>query len=213
MSEGEDALCGMRKATGPMIRRRTFVAGGLGALCLASLGAGVRILPAQALVRPPGAQDEQAFLGACIRCDRCRSVCPQHAIALSRMEDGFLVARTPKMQFDRGFCTTCDGEYRCAAVCPTEAIKPGFDMTVDAIGIAVINVEECLLYRGASSACSKQCAQACPYDAIAQDEQGGIAVDEGRCNGCGACELACPSTSYGATTTSGKRGISVERGQ
>ncbi len=36
--------------------------------------------------------------------------------------------------------------------------------------------------------------EACSYDARSLDEESGIAVvDEFKCQGCGACQVACPS--------------------
>lgn len=195
---------------GVSLSRRGFVAGGLAAASVFALGGIASACPTQTPIRPPGAQDEAAFLGACIRCDRCRSVCPEHAIVLAKLEEGVIAARTPKMEFREGFCTTCDGEYRCAAVCPTQAIAPGFDMLTQAIGTAVVDERECLLYRGVSSACSKQCVTACPYEALSFADDVGLRVDEALCNGCGACEATCPSSSYGGSTGSSRKGINVE---
>lgn len=191
------------------VTRRGFVAGSVGAAALLALGGAAAVAPADALVRPPGAQDEDLFLGACIRCDRCMSVCPERAIVLAKLEDGLLAARTPKMGFRAGYCTMCEGGYLCAQVCPTGAIRVGFDDMRDKMGMAVVDYAECLLYRGVSGACSKQCVAACPYGALAYSDAGGLVVDEGKCNGCGACELACPSASYGGSTGNSHRGINV----
>ena len=161
-------------------------------------------------MRPPGAQDEARLWGACIKCDRCRSVCPEGVIDVAHLEDGLVNARTPVMDFKKGYCTFCDGAYKCAEVCPTEAIRFGFDPACDKIGMAVVDSEECLLYRSGSGRCSKECIDACAYEALSIDDSGHLRVDVDACNGCGACEHACPSSSYGSYTGSSRRGINIE---
>lgn len=191
--------------------RRSFVAGTLGVASLFVLGGAGKALAGQrTLIRPPGAQDEARLWGACIKCDRCRSVCPEDVIDVAHLEDGFVNARTPVMDFKKGYCTFCDGAYKCAEVCPTEAIRFGFDPACDKVGMAVVDSEECLLYRSGSGRCSKECIDACAYEALSVDDAGRLHVDVDACNGCGACEHACPSSSYGSYTGSSRRGINIE---
>ena len=195
----------------PAFGRRAFVVGAVGVAALFAVGGvGKAIAGERALLRPPGAQDDQRLLGACIKCDRCRSVCPENVIDVAHLEDGLVNARTPKMNFHRGYCTFCEGEYRCATVCPTSAIAFGFDEASDKIGVAAIDSEQCLLFRSGSGKCSRECVSACAYDALSTDDAGRIVVDESKCNGCGACEYECPSASYGSFTGSLRRGINVE---
>ncbi|MCD8316918.1 MAG: 4Fe-4S binding protein, partial [Eggerthellaceae bacterium] len=81
------------------MKRRDFILGcGVFAGLLVIGGLGVAT-PAEALVRPPGAQDESQFLALCTRCDRCRSVCPTEAIAPVAFEGGLASIRTPMMNF------------------------------------------------------------------------------------------------------------------
>ena len=191
--------------------RRMFVAGALSVASLFALGgAGKALAGQQVPMRPPGAQDEARLWGACIKCDRCRSVCPEGVIDVAHLEDGLVNARTPVMDFKKGYCTFCDGAYKCAEVCPTEAIRFGFDPACDKIGMAVVDSEECLLYRSGSGRCSKECIDACAYEALSIDDSGHLRVDVDACNGCGACEHACPSSSYGSYTGSSRRGINIE---
>jgi len=154
------------------------------------------------LLRPPGAQDEDAFIGLCIKCDRCRSVCPHDCVGVGRLEDGLISARTPVMDFHRGLCDFCD---RCREVCPTGAIG-GFDKDVDKIGIAVIREDRCVAWKNPGT-CVK-CEDACEYDAVSIVD-GIPVVDEERCNGCGACEFACPALVYTSLSDGSDRGIVV----
>lgn len=191
----------------PSISRRSLIEGACGIAALAAIG-GVSIMGSpEGVLRPPGAQDEGTLLARCIRCDRCRSVCPHGAIDVATLEDGIVHARTPKMNFNRGYCDFCEGEYRCAEACPTEAIVR-FDERSDKIGVAKIDAENCLLWRS-GGVCSKRCIEACLYDALSIDLNGFLVVDESRCNGCGACQYVCPSASYQAYNGSNARGINV----
>ncbi len=90
------------------LSRRSLVAGGaLAAASFALGGAATALDGGQALLRPPGAQDEERFRALCLKCDRCRSVCPQGCIRTGVLEDGLLNWRTPVMDFRRGLCDFC----------------------------------------------------------------------------------------------------------
>lgn len=209
--ERGESNAGVNEATRRSISRRSLVVGGAGIVGMLAVGGVGRALAGETeLLRPPGAQDEALLHGSCIKCDRCRSVCPEQVIDVAHLEDGLVNARTPKMNFHKGFCTFCDGAFKCAEVCPTSAISFGFDPRSCKIGIAVLDESQCLLFRSGSGRCSRECIAACAYDAIHDDGAGRIVVSEQACNGCGACEHACPSASYGGFTGSRLRGINVE---
>ncbi|WP_314921164.1 4Fe-4S dicluster domain-containing protein [Slackia exigua] len=184
------------------ILRRTFFYAIGGIAALAATGA-VGVAHGEGdLLRPPGGQDESAFLAGCIRCDKCRSICPTNCVRPGVLEDGFVAYRTPKIDFHRGYCTFCN---KCIEVCPIKCLA-AFDPVENKIGLAVIDRVECLAYKG--SGC-QVCVDACQYGAISLDEAGRPVVNTGLCNGCGQCEYECPSASYGSYSGSGVRGINV----
>ena len=198
-----------KRVTSRVVSRRSVVEGVACAGVVLALGGAVRAFAGtEELLRPPGAQDEQRLIARCIRCDRCREACPTGAIGVGKLADGVLNARTPRMDFRSGACDMCEGRYRCAAACPTGAIG-AFDQSGDAIGVAVVDVGVCQLY-GYSAHCSAPCISSCAYGALSLDGNDRWAGDEAACNGCGACEFACPASSYGSYAATGKRGINVE---
>lgn len=153
-------------------------------------------------VRPPGGQDQTRFLAACLRCDRCRSVCPQGCIGIATLEDGFLAARTPKMDFRRGACDFCN---RCVDVCPTGALSV-IDPECGKLGVAVVSPERCVAWKNPGSCI--RCEEACEYGAVSIRD-GVPVVDARRCNGCGACEYWCPALVFTSTRGGVGRGIAV----
>lgn len=91
--------------------------------------------------------------------------------------------------------------------CPTKALAP-FDKTVNAIGVAVVDSNECIAF--VHGGCQK-CVEACEYDAIYLDGNGCPVVKTDACNGCGVCEYVCPSSSLRSYSGSNLRGINVQR--
>lgn len=157
-----------------------------------------------ALLRPPGAQDEDRLLSRCIKCDRCWSICPLDCLKRADLSDGVLNARTPIIDFHRGYCDFCG---KCQEVCPTGAIG-AFDPSVERIGTARIDEEMCLSY--VKGSCDK-CLAACRYDALVANENGHPVVVADLCNGCGECVFACDVNLFGSYDGSKLRAIEVER--
>lgn len=190
------------------VSRRTFAFGAVGAAALFGLG-GVKYLPEASLVRPPGGQDQLEVITSCIHCEKCREVCPKHAIAPAHIEDGLLNARTPRMAFRNGWCDFCaeiEGGPRCVAVCPTGALakqRPEPDI----IGKAYIVEDWCLVFRGMGC---HDCVDACDYEAMEQDEYGNPVVIADKCNGCGKCEYVCISLTAGSLQGATDRAIVVK---
>lgn len=189
------------------VTRRGVIVGAGSVAGLFALGfAGRAFAGEPSLVRPPGGQNEERFLSLCLKCDKCRSICPLGCISTATLEDGIVNARTPYLDFEKGYCDFCN---LCIDVCPVRAFEP-FDPTVDKVGIAVVDENECVAWKQAG--CTV-CAEACPFGAIALSETGKPIVDADVCNGCGLCENVCPSASYMHYTGARRRGINVERSQ
>jgi ferredoxin-type protein NapG len=218
------------------ISRRGLVLGGTGAAVMLALGGTVRALAGtNAPLRPPGAGDEAHFIGACIRCNRCRGACPRNAIVNCDLEDGIINARTPKLNFRTKFSLAyrrpegieqeallvdpypqllvaegtgyCDFCMLCIKNCPTGALR-AFDPETQWIGEAVIDSEQCVAF--AKLGGCRRCADYCPFGAISIDSNRRPVVDLTKCNGCGICENICPSATYRSYKGTVRRGINVE---
>lgn len=183
------------------VSRRTLLMAVGSAASMLALGALARIAGAGEYLRPPGGQDEAAFISKCIKCDRCRSVCPTSVIGVVHSEDSFLAARTPVMKFHLGYCNFC---AQCVKVCPTQALE-SFDPAIVKIGVARIT-DRCIAWN--SGGCNV-CEQHCPYHAIAFDDQKRPLVDPIQCNGCGICEKICPALVLRSYLGGTLRGIEI----
>ncbi|MDR1184845.1 MAG: 4Fe-4S dicluster domain-containing protein [Coriobacteriales bacterium] len=181
--------------------RRTAVLGAGGAVVMLGLG-GLSFIGNDPIIRPPGGQDEDRLVSACIRCERCYEICPRNVIAPTHIENGLLNMRTPTLDFSDDFCDWCTekngGEDPlCVKVCPTEALSlPQGATALDTmLGKAVINTDWCLAYKLIGC---RFCYDACPYEAMELDENNRPVVLYDICNGCGACECVCVSLQNGS---------------
>lgn len=192
-------------------RRGFIVTIGAFAALLATGGGADALADNRSFLRPPGASSDTEFLARCIRCQKCTSVCHSRVIQPISVTDSIKSTSTPTVDFTRNYCDFCaetnEGSPRCAEVCPTGALtvqrgKPAIN------GIAVINEGSCVAWDW--KGCTV-CVEECPQDAISLDGKRRPVVDEGLCNGCGLCELICPSASlrsYGESRSEAK-GIAV----
>ncbi|MEW6690609.1 MAG: ferredoxin-type protein NapG [Pseudomonadota bacterium] len=190
-----------------MGERRRFLqgmAGAAGCAALAGLGLGLyarqtRALPARAL-RPPGALDEERFLGACLRCGLCVRACVPKALRLAQLGDG-VGAGTPYFVAREVPCEMCP-EIHCVKACPSGALDKSLeDIDRSRMGLAVlVDQETCLNFQGLRC---EVCYRVCPLIGKAitleprHNERTGKhamfipVVHSERCTGCGKCERAC----------------------
>jgi ferredoxin-type protein NapG len=175
------------------ITRRDLITGIGGTAALCAVG-GLRFAGNTPIVRPPGGQDFDRLVSACIRCDKCIEVCPHHVVKSAHIENGIIGMRTPMLNFDRDWCNWCseenDGHPLCVEVCPTEALKLPADATQETLilGIAELDPVDCLAYLDLSC---RFCYDACEFEAIVLDENNRPSIVQDKCNGCGACEAVC----------------------
>jgi len=180
--------------SGHPVARRTV----LGLLAGATSASILRLTgskPSQPL-RPPGAVDELTFKGLCTRCGNCIRSCPHDIIRRDTGQHGVTGILTPVLTFDKNYCW--EDCISCTRVCPSGALvgvildnKPDIQ-----IGLAQVDMNLCLL--GEDRECSA-CMRWCPYNAVryvfSEAEYMLVPViDAAKCNGCGACEVACPTS-------------------
>jgi len=186
--------------TGPVdafpATRRAFIA------LAAGLGIGIwagrvgRARSADAPLRPPGSIGEESFTGLCMRCGNCLRACPSKIIHPDTGQAGLAGLLAPVVRYETEYCLE---ECRaCTQVCPSGALQ---DLTLDqknryVIGEALLDASLCFLVRGVNDC--DVCVRSCPFDAVEVywNEDLYVAypvVDPEKCNGCGACEVYCPT--------------------
>ena len=160
--------------------------------------------PHPQLIRPPGAQDESAFLSRCLRCSQCMKVCPTSGLQPVLFEAGLEGLWTPRLASRLGYCDY--GCNACGQVCPSGAIPP-LDLArkrLTVIGMAVIDRDRC--WPWAMGMPCIVCEEMCPLpekairleQATVPDAQGAPVVVQrpyvvqDLCIGCGICEHQCP---------------------
>ena len=176
--------------------RRAFlaIAAGLGLGLWAKINGSARAEGAP--LRPPGAIEEDEFTGQCVRCGNCIRSCPSKIIHQDIGQAGIAGLLAPVVRYEKKYCVEeCNA---CARVCPSGALqnlnlkqKQGY-----VIGEALLDASICLLVRGVNDC--DICVRSCPFDAVQiyWDEDLYVAypvVDPQKCNGCGACEVYCPT--------------------
>lgn len=182
--------------------RRALIAGAAGALLgvwARRIGA-ARYRASDTLLRPPGAVAEDRFTGLCIRCDNCVHACPSKIIRPDTgHEAGLAGFMAPVIRYDRDYKYCLETCNACTQVCPTGALAP-LDLQQKnkyILGEALVDNNVCLVPLGKKEC--DACKRSCPYQAIkiTWDEEQYIAypvIDPNKCNGCGACEVVCPTT-------------------
>jgi ferredoxin-type protein NapF len=147
-------------------------------------------------LRPPGAIKEELFAGVCIRCGNCVRSCPSKILHPDTGEAGMAGFMAPIVRFEGNYCL--EDCFSCTQSCPSGALQQ-LDLKNKrryVIGEALVDGSICLLALGKKDC--DVCMRSCPFKAIRihWDEEQYIAypvVDPAKCNGCGACEFACPT--------------------
>ena len=112
------------------------------------------------LIRPPGVNDEEAFLSKCLRCSECMKVCPTSGLQPVQSEAGLEGVWTPTLMPRVGYCDY--GCNACGQVCPSGAI-PSLSLDqkrLAVIGTAIVNRNRCLPW--ASDTPCIVCEEMCP---------------------------------------------------
>ncbi|MDX8366850.1 4Fe-4S dicluster domain-containing protein [Cytobacillus sp. IB215665] len=136
-------------------------------------------------IRPPGAENELAFLTSCTRCGICKDICPESTISLFSMKHGAKLTNTPYLDPNDTACTFCE---KCIDHCPTSALSKDGLMQNPAIGKAEIKQQNCLAFR---EVMCDYCVRSCPIDGALTIIDGKPKVDDKLCNGCGLCVSSC----------------------
>jgi ferredoxin-type protein NapG len=158
-----------------------------------------KALPALVL-RPPGAQAEGDFLGACIRCGMCVRDCPYNTLDLAKPEAS-VATGTPYFTARNIPCEMCE-DIPCVKACPTGALNHGLiDINKAKMGVAVlIDHETCLNFLGLRcDVCYRVCPvinKAITLEMVPNQRTGRHAmflptVHSEHCTGCGRCEKSC----------------------
>ncbi len=147
-------------------------------------------------LRPPGAVAERDFAGICVRCGNCVRACPSKIIHPDIGSVGLTGLLAPVVRYEKKYCR--EDCIACTRACPTGALQP---LSMDqkrayVIGEALLDASLCLLALEEKDC--DACKRACPYEAVQihWDEAQYVAypiIDSHKCNGCGACEVACPA--------------------
>lgn len=139
-----------------------------------------------ALLRPPGAADEDLFLSRCLHCGQCAAVCPAHCVRLDEPAS-LLGLGTPVVDPAREPCILC---MRCGPACPSGALAD-VPMERANMGRAELNRATCTQWN--DTRYCRTCYEKCPLRATAIVLEFGLnPVVTQACVGCGVCEHVCP---------------------
>lgn len=150
-------------------------------------------------LRPPGALDENRFVGTCIRCGQCERACPYKAIKMDNGLDG-VATGTPYIVARDNPCRLC-GDFPCVSACPSGALQPIREVKDIHMGTVVINEQTCLSWKGMRcEICYRKCPRIDKAIFIKLEHNQNTEyhaqflphVNTEECVGCGICEKACP---------------------
>jgi len=146
--------------------------------------------PLEPILRSPFALPEEEFLAKCQRCERCVKNCKGKVLKIFS-KPNFIIFGTPYLDFKEGYCLFCE---TCLKVCPSKAL---IKKANPKIGIAKINPEKCVAFRGIFC---QTCYWECPKkdEAIILKDNFKIEINPKACIGCGKCVNVCPLNEEGA---------------
>ena len=177
------------------IGRRDFLALGMtGAAAFFAYGL-IRGQGDAVLLRPPGAQDESAFITRCLRCQECVRSCLTECLEPASREFGATKLWTPRFNPALAKCEFGLCDRACAQACPVGAIRRPPDEEVR-IGTAAVNRALCIAWADGKDCLV--CYERCSYQAIESDSRGRPRVVPEKCTGCGACQNTCVTNPYPA---------------
>jgi len=136
------------------------------------------------------------FAGLCTRCGNCAHVCPSGIVERDLGDGGWATFLTPVLKFHNDYCR--EDCVRCTEACPSGALSRVFRVKKEFIRLGLPRVDMSLCLLGEDRECSL-CRSRCPYGAIRyvfSETEYTLTpqVDPNQCNGCGACEAACPTS-------------------
>lgn len=150
-------------------------------------------------IRPPYALDEDDFLSACSRCNRCVEACPHQVIFKLPERLGAQVAFTPALDLLKKGCHQCE-DWPCVNACNDMALvlpepEPDSDTEQNEIepelpkmARAEINSKACLPYNGTEC---DACADSCPVPGALTWDMTLPIINLLLCTGCGMCREVC----------------------
>jgi ferredoxin-type protein NapF len=145
-------------------------------------------------LRPPGARREDKFTGLCLRCGNCIRACPSKIIHPDTGLSGVLGFLSPVVRYKSDYCKQdCNA---CTTACPSGALQRLNLEQKNSYVIGKASVDTSLCLWGVSEC--HACLSPCPYKAIKiqwneEAYESFPGVDPAKCNGCGACEVVCPT--------------------
>jgi ferredoxin len=145
-------------------------------------------------LRPPGAITGDKFTGLCVRCGNCIRACPSRILHPDMGQAGILGFLSPVIRYETDYCLEeCNA---CTKVCPSGALQTLNLEQKQKYVIGRARLDRALCLWGISDC--NACVNACYFKAIKivwdkEAYESYPVVDPGKCNGCGACEVYCPT--------------------
>ena len=131
----------------------------------------------------------------CLSCGSCAEQCPAEAIFEGEVH----------FEINPEKCLSCGS---CAAQCPAEAIAKlevedyvaeGVEELAEEVEETVEEAEPCFRINYEKCLSCGGCAEQCPAEAIAMDEDSRYVINPEKCLRCGSCAEQCPAEAIAMT--------------